>query len=185
MNFSTNKTAFFLHCPYGADSARIDTMPFAVTLISDVSRYFNKLYIHSWEKRNTKSCSLYSSFLSNCTFIFRRYALDRQIWPLDIILLFLQLLPSFIFYRPSHVFVLGQKGVIVCSWILNFSPFTFRIFYLNDEFPNAWPSLIHNKAEIKSLSSVNHIILPDITRKLHFLSDIKSLVVHHSSSLNI
>jgi glycosyltransferase involved in cell wall biosynthesis len=146
----------FIHYPHAANSARLETMPFALNIVLNLARLGWNVDLYLWEEASNK----YENLLpSNVQILYfhdpkpGRINMFRPIWQ-----------KIRFSWRKDYalVFGLGQIGIHIAHAIAKSSSCHF--IYVNDEFPSCWGKTYWSKHEAQVASLASMIVVPDKQR---------------------
>lgn len=152
------KKIAFIHYPHGANSARLETMPFALNSVIALARAGWQVDLFLWENPSQNYDEI---FQGNVTI---KYFTEPVRTPLNLLLRPIQLQLQFQWY--THylcVFGLGQIGAYIASALAkhNHCPF----IYFNDEFPDNTTNNLDNRRwtqlEKKVVKTATMLVVPD------------------------
>ncbi len=160
-----DKKIAFVHYPHATDSARLETMPFALNIVLSLIKSGWSVDVFLWEKPGSNYRKLFgddvklnyfqqaSSAFPNKLIRFCERRIGKEI-------AFRLKFSSFTDYH--CVFGLGQFGSYVASLIANASrcPFVF----INDEFPTTWSESRATRLEQQAANRADYVIVPDAQR---------------------
>lgn len=150
------KKIAFVHYPNAANSARLETMPFALNSVIALAKAGWNIELYLWEKPSSRHQELLPEN------IVIKYFSDPLPSPID------RLRPFWLRFRFQWqngyrcVFGLGQIGAYIAATIArrNRCPF----IYLNDEFPSQWNGSWWTRFEKKVSKEAAMIVVPDSQR---------------------
>ena len=175
---NTNKSIAFVHYPYDADNALLESMPFALNIVRVLDRSGWKIDLYIWEK----DTSVYSDYFSdrvkikkinscNRRRLFKREALSWLNYLNDPFIR-LDVLKA---GKYQCIFGLGQVGIYLAGLMSRKSRSPY--IYINDEFPSSYPTSAQHywhRRERQAVADSTLIIVPD-EQRIKTLSDEMSL----------
>ncbi|MFM6580775.1 MAG: glycosyltransferase [Dolichospermum sp.] len=174
----------FIHYPHGTNSARIETMPFALNSVLSLAKFGCEVDLFLWEKDNSNYFNIFSknvkiiyneesSTLPIISRILNKAQIKAPLFSL-----------KFQTYRKYDcVFGLGQIGAYIASIISESCNCPF--IYYNDEFPSCWGNSIWSKLEAKVVEKATMIVVPDEQRFLPLSKELNIASIPHFSLPNI
>jgi len=170
----------FVYYPHCVNSARIETMPFALNSIISLAKTGCEVDLFLWENENTNYFSL---FPENVKIIY-----NQEIYKLPLINNSLvvkaintpqvkSVILNFLFQKKyknyDYVFGLGQIGSYVASIISNSCNCPF--VYYNDEFPSCWDNnnITWSEIEAKTVEKASIVVVPDEQRILPLSKELR------------
>lgn len=157
----TTQRVAFVHFPHNPNSARLETMPFALNTVIFLEKMGWKVDLFLWEAENHNYDDIFSD---NVKITYQNPLEVRKLRYLGPSLFWTQ----FRFYSGhyNYVFGLGQIGAYIASLIARSSRCPW--VYMNDEFASCWGGeSIHRgwtSHEIKAARSAAIIVAPDEQR---------------------
>lgn len=155
----------FVHIPHQSQSARLDTMPFALNSVVALGQAGWPVDVYIWEEPNPS----YQQFLPEtvtlhyCNIILQYFIAPIPGWWYR----WKQFLNWRQFQRQHQyhcVFGVGQIGLYIASLLATSS--RCPLVYYNDEFPSAWgePNYFWTDVERRVVAEVDLIVVPDSQR---------------------
>ncbi len=157
----TAKRVAFVHFPHNPNSARLETMPFALNTVISLEKIGWDIDLFLWESPSHNYNDLFSK---NVRINYRNFIETRKLRYLGPALFWTQFraLPS----RYDYVFGVGQIGAYIAALISRSSRCPW--VYMNDEFASCWDGeSIHrgwSHHELNAAKSAAIIVVPDEQR---------------------